>query len=312
THECGALCGADLAHAIGNVALDLDRDEIDFAVWCSYKYLNGGPGAVGGLFVRSPSPKEAPHPALEGWWGHEETTRFLMGPDFRPEEGALGFAVSNVPVLSTTPLHAALPLFDRYPFAQLVEKRESLIDYTLSRLMDLELPGLSCITPLDPGAHGAQLSFMIGPNRPRGEPLIRALAACGVIADWREPHILRVAFHPLYNGFQDAERLVQGLPGSSVPANESRLARVRGVGQGGWIPARVSALQLQSQTLIHGLCRTDVPPARAAAPHHPRFHGSRPRHSRPLSCAPSGSRRLCRDLAADDGIHGRPHAGYGR
>ncbi|EQD71818.1 Kynureninase [mine drainage metagenome] len=211
THECGALCGADLAHAIGNVALDLDRDEIDFAVWCSYKYLNGGPGAVGGLFVRSPSPKEAPHPALEGWWGHEETTRFLMGPDFRPEEGALGFAVSNVPVLSTTPLHAALPLFDRYPFAQLVEKRESLIDYTLSRLMDLELPGLSCITPLDPGAHGAQLSFMIGPNRPRGEPLIRALAACGVIADWREPHILRVAFHPLYNGFQDAERLVQGL-----------------------------------------------------------------------------------------------------
>ena len=210
-HEVGALCGSDLAHAIGNVALALDRDEVDFAVWCSYKYLNGGPGAVGGLFVRTALPDGQSHPALQGWWGHEEKTRFLMGPDFRPESGALGFAVSNVPILSTAPLHAALPLFDLHPFTALADKREALIGYTIDRLKTLALPGLSCITPLGAGEHGAQLSFALGKGWPWGEPLIRSLAETGVIADWREPEILRVAFHPLYNGFADAERLIEGL-----------------------------------------------------------------------------------------------------
>lgn len=210
-HASGVPCGVDLAHAIGNVPLALNQDEIDFAVWCSYKYLNGGPGAVGGLYVRQDPSGATPDPALKGWWGHEEKTRFLMGADFSPEEGALGFAVSNVPVLATTPLHAALALFDAHPLDRLIEKREALIGHALHRLGALGLPGLSVITPLTREAHGGQLSFSVGPDWPRGTVLIEALARCGVIADWREPAILRVAFHPLYNSFEDAERLVEGL-----------------------------------------------------------------------------------------------------
>ncbi len=213
THAQGACFGTDLAHAIGNVPLALDRDEVDFAVWCSYKYLNGGPGAVGGLFVRAPDPQAAPHPALQGWWGHEEQTRFRMGPVFTPEAGALGFALSNVPVFSTAPLGATLPLFEEHPFARLVERREALIRSTMDRLEALALPGITCITPMGEGEHGAQLSFAIGPIWPRGEELIRDLASRGIIADWREPHILRLAFHPLYNGLDDADRLVEGLAG---------------------------------------------------------------------------------------------------
>jgi kynureninase len=205
-HAVGAPFGVDLAHAIGNVPLALDRDGVDFAVWCSYKYLNGGPGAVGGLHVRAATPDGAPEPMLTGWWGHEETTRFLMGPDFRREAGALGFAVSNVPVLATAPLWATLPLFSEYPMQRLAARREAVITFLEGRLAARPVAGLSCITPEAAAERGAQLSFRVGPPLPEGADLIRALGAFGIVGDWREPNIHRIAFAPLYNGFEDAVR----------------------------------------------------------------------------------------------------------
>ncbi len=206
THAVGASFGVDLAHAIGNVPLALDRDGVDFAVWCSYKYLNGGPGAVGGLYVRANPVEGVPPPMLAGWWGHEEKTRFLMGPDFQPEAGALGFAVSNVPVLATAPLWATLPLFAQYTLDALIARREAVIAFLGERLARRPVAGLECMSPEDPLERGAQLSFRVGPPLPAGADFIRALKSLGVIGDWREPGIHRIAFAPLYNGFQDAVR----------------------------------------------------------------------------------------------------------
>lgn len=206
THAVGASFGVDLAHAIGNVPLALDREGVDFAVWCSYKYLNGGPGAVGGLYVRADPVDGVPPPMLAGWWGHEEKTRFLMGPDFQPEAGALGFAVSNVPVLATAPLWATLPLFAEHSLDRLITRREAVIAFLREQLSLQPVAGLECITPEEPLERGAQLSFRVSPPLPEGADFIRALGSLGVVGDWREPRIHRIAFAPLYNGFTDAVR----------------------------------------------------------------------------------------------------------
>ncbi len=210
-HAVGASFGVDLAHAIGNVPLALDREGVDFAVWCSYKYLNGGPGAVGGLYVRADPVAGVPPPMLAGWWGHEEKTRFLMGPDFHPEEGALGFAVSNVPVLATAPLRATLPLFAECTLERLIARREAVIGFLKERLDLRPVAGLECVSPEDAHERGGQLSFRVGPPLPQGADFIRALRSLGVLGDWREPGIHRIAFAPLYNGFGDAMRWHEAL-----------------------------------------------------------------------------------------------------
>jgi kynureninase len=214
-HKVGCIAGFDLAHSVGNVPLALHDDEVDFAVWCSYKYLNAGPGAIGGAFVHERHANTRPR--LSGWWGHDPGTRFEMKPDFRPAAGAEGWAVSNPPVLSTAPLIASLSIFQEAGLDRLRAKSIELTGY-LEFLLDRLGSDVKVISPRDPPARGAQLSFrIVGPGR--GAKVFAWLGAHGVACDWREPDVIRAAPVPLYNGFEDvfrfAERLAQALSEAS-------------------------------------------------------------------------------------------------
>jgi len=209
-HRAGCVAGFDLAHSIGNVPHALHDIEADFAVWCSYKYLNAGPGAIGGCFVHERH--ERPH--LAGWWGHEAATRFRMGPEFHAAPGAAGWQISNPPILSAAPLIAALAVFREAGLQRLRQKSLALTGY-LEWLLDRLAPEVQLITPRAPDSRGCQLSIrVIGPSG-RGRRVFDALTAAGVIGDWREPDTIRLAPVPLYNGFTDvfrgAEALAQAL-----------------------------------------------------------------------------------------------------
>jgi kynureninase len=201
-HRQGCLVGLDLAHAAGNVPLRLHEWGVDFAVWCSYKYLNGGPGAIGGGFVHEQHGRNASLPRLAGWWGNDPATRFRMQlqADFVPKEGADGWQVSNPPVLAMAPLRASLALFDSAGIDALRTKSERLTTYLLY-LLD-QIPGacFEVATPRDPAQRGSQLSLVIH-KRPR--ELVKALEAAGIVCDFREPNIVRVAAAPLYNTYHD-------------------------------------------------------------------------------------------------------------
>ena len=203
-HAAGACCGFDLAHAIGNMPLALHDSGADFAVWCSYKYLNAGPGATGGAFVHARH-QRAGLPGLAGWWGHDPATRFRMGPGFVPAAGAAGWQVSNPPILSTAPLLASLPLFEAAGMAALRTKSEAM---TALLLEGLEACGgkITSITPREAARRGCQLSLRVRAGREAGRELFDSLVAQGVVADWREPDILRVAPVPLYNTFGEVAR----------------------------------------------------------------------------------------------------------
>lgn len=207
THRAGARCGIDLAHSIGNLPLHLHDAEVDFAVWCSYKYLNAGPGAIGGAFVHSRHARSA-LPGLAGWWGHDPQTRFLMEPAFAPSSGAAGWQVSNPPILSTAPLLASLRLFDAAGIAALRSK--SLAMHALLRTaIETQLgEALACVTPAEDARHGCQLSLRVNRGRESGRVVFERLTQLGVVADWREPDILRVAPAPLYNSFADVAAFV--------------------------------------------------------------------------------------------------------
>lgn len=216
-HRAGCLAGFDLAHAIGNVPLALHAADADFAVWCSYKYLNAGPGAIGGCFVHERHGGEPGAPRLAGWWGHDPATRFDMRPQFRPARGAAGWQVSNPPILSAAPLLPSLRLFESAGIGRLREKSESLTAFLESLLEPLPL---ELVTPRDPHSRGAQLSLRIRAREvpagaaepaPHGRSLIRRLSAAGIVCDWREPDILRVAPAPLYNSFVDVFRFAERL-----------------------------------------------------------------------------------------------------
>ncbi len=199
-HDC--LIGLDLAHAAGNVPLRLHDWGVDFAVWCSYKYLNGGPGAVGGCFIHENHGHNPDLPRLAGWWGNDPATRFRMHlePTFTPKPGADGWQVSNPPILAMAPLRASLALFDAAGMEALRAKSERLTGY-LEYLLDRLPPGrCEQVTPRDPLRRGAQLSLLIR-DRPRG--LVEKLAAAGVVCDFREPNVVRAAPAPLYNGYHD-------------------------------------------------------------------------------------------------------------
>jgi kynureninase len=205
-HRAGCVAGFDLAHAIGNVPLALHEIEADFAVWCSYKYLNAGPGAIGGCFVHERH--ERPH--LAGWWGHEAATRFRMGPEFNAAPGAAGWQVSNPPILSAAPLIASLALFAQADLQRLRQKSLALTGY-LEYLLDRLAPDVELITPRAADARGCQLSVRIAGREGRGQRVFEALTAQGAIGDWREPDTIRLAPVPLYNSFADVFRGAQAL-----------------------------------------------------------------------------------------------------
>ncbi|HEY8519783.1 MAG TPA: kynureninase [Gammaproteobacteria bacterium] len=207
----GCRIGFDLAHAVGNVPLALHRSGADFAVWCSYKYLNAGPGAVGGCFVHERAAAEAGLPRLAGWWGHVPERRFAADREFRPMAGAAAWQLSNPPILSLAPLAASLALFEEAGLERLRAKSERLTRY-LEFLLEAKLPGrVEVLTPAEPQRRGCQLSLRIVPAPRDGRELARRLRAAGVVGDWREPDVLRLAPVPLYNRFRDVYDAVQAL-----------------------------------------------------------------------------------------------------
>jgi len=186
--------------------LQLHEAQVDFAVWCSYKYLNAGPGAIGGAFVHSRH-KRSELPGLAGWWGHDPATRFLMGPAFAPANGAAGWQVSNPPILSTAPLLASLQLFDAAGMPALRSKSLALHAMLREEISARLGDRVAFVTPAEDLRHGCQLSMRIR----QGRDVLDRLTALGVVADWREPDILRVAPAPLYNSFADIAAFVNRL-----------------------------------------------------------------------------------------------------
>ena len=199
----GANVGIDLAHAIGNTPLQLHDWNPDFAVWCSYKYLNAGPGAVGGCFVHERHARNFKLPRFAGWWGHNKAERFLYDPKFDPIAGAQGWQISNPPIMSTAPLLASLQIFQRAGMAALRAKSIALTGF-MQKLIEERLPNLvEIITPRPPEQRGCQLSLRIARPAAEAKRCQEALTAAGVIGDWREPDVLRLAPIPLYNSFAD-------------------------------------------------------------------------------------------------------------
>jgi kynureninase len=202
-HRAGAAIGLDLAHGIGNTLLDLHEWNVDFAVWCSYKYLNAGPGAIGGCFVHERHARSVDLPRFAGWWGHDPVLRFQMGPEWRPIPGAQGWQISNPSVLSAAPLLASLEIFQRAGIRRLREKSITLTGY-LQRLIETLLPGLvDIITPSAASERGCQLSVRIARSPAAAKRCHDLLTSAGVVADWREPDVLRLAPVPLYNSYSD-------------------------------------------------------------------------------------------------------------
>lgn len=209
-HRHGCTVGFDLAHAVGNLPLQLHDSGADFAIWCSYKYLNSGPGAVGGAFVHERHARAA-LPRFAGWWGHDKSSRFLMGPEFVPTPGADGWQLSNPPILALAPLRVSLEIFHRAGMARLREKSLKLTGY-LEWLVQSQLADvLDVVTPADPARRGAQLSIRVLGGRERGRALFEHLMEHGVIGDWREPDVIRISPAPLYNRHADCLRFAEAV-----------------------------------------------------------------------------------------------------
>lgn len=207
-HRAGAQAGFDLAHAIGNVPLKLHRDQVDFAVWCSYKYLNSGPGGIAGAFVHEKHGKNVKLKRFAGWWGHNEKERFKMKKGFKPMVGADGWQLSNFPVFSGAAHLASLELFQQAGIKSLRKKSILLTGYLefLLKQIDPTQTMITILTPADPEARGCQLSIVV---KDEGKKVFQALTKAGVMADWREPNAIRVAPVPLYNSYQDVFEFVQ-------------------------------------------------------------------------------------------------------
>ena len=199
-HAQGCVVGFDMAHAAGNLQLRLHDWGVDFAVWCSYKYLNGGPGCVAGCFVHERQAQNQALPRFAGWWGHDKGSRFQMPSQFQPIAGAEGWQLSNPSILSMAVLRASMEIFDEATMPRLRAKSESLTAYLEFLLGRQPRENFAILTPPQPSQRGAQLSLQI---KKGGRALCDRLAQQGVICDWREPDILRVAPVPLYNSFLD-------------------------------------------------------------------------------------------------------------
>jgi kynureninase len=204
-HQVGAIVGFDLAHAAGNINLKLHDWGVDFAAWCGYKYLNSSPGGVSGMFVHERHAYKPELPRFAGWWGYDKDTRFLMEPGFNPMKGAEGWQLSNAPVLGMAAHLASLEIFDEAGMDRIGAKRDLMtayLEYVINDISERNKDRVSfeLITPRDKTKRGAQLSIMA---KGQGKALFDALADEGVVADWREPNVIRVAPAPLYNSFED-------------------------------------------------------------------------------------------------------------
>ena len=210
-HAVGAYVGFDLAHAAGNLALTLHDWDVDFACWCTYKYLNSGPGGTSGVFVHERFAHRPDLVRLAGWWGHDASVRFQMKKGFRPMPGAAGWQLSNAQIFPMAIHRASLEIVDRAGgMAALRRKSEQLTAFleTQIRALGLSANQLEIITPTDPAQRGCQLSVLV---HERGRALFEFLAAQGIIADWREPNVIRLAPVPLYNSFVDVARVGKAL-----------------------------------------------------------------------------------------------------
>lgn len=203
-HEVGAYCGFDLAHAAGNIQLSLHDWNVDFACWCSYKYLNSGPGGVSGVFIHEKHASDKKFPRLAGWWGHDKSSRFKMERNFDPMATAEGWQLSNAPVLSMSAHKASLEVFEEAGFEHLLEKSAMLSSYLFFVLDEINASQpekiIEIITPREKERHGCQVSMLM---LKRGKEIFDALKNESVIADWREPNVIRIAPVPLYNNFTD-------------------------------------------------------------------------------------------------------------
>jgi kynureninase len=208
THQAGAYAAFDLAHAVGNVPLNLHKDNVDFAVWCSYKYLNSGPGGVAGAFVHERHAHSFELPRFSGWWGHHEGERFQMKKGFKPMPGVDGWQLSNFPVLSGAAHLASLEIFGQAGMKALRKKSESLTGYLEFLLKQIDPSGnhFTILTPANPQERGCQLSIFMKKN---GKKVFDQLTQHHVIADWREPNVIRVAPVPLYNTFEEVYQFTE-------------------------------------------------------------------------------------------------------
>ena len=209
-HAKGCVVGFDLAHAAGNLPLALHDSGADFAAWCSYKYLNSGPGAVSGAFVHERH-ANSDRPRFAGWWGHDQASRFKMGPQFEPTPGADGWQLSNPPILALAPLRVSLELFSRAGLPALRAKSEKLTAYLEAQVLARLANVLEIVTPAQPERRGCQLSLRVRGGRDRGRALFDYLVAQGIVGDWREPDVIRISPVPLYNTFADVQRFTSAV-----------------------------------------------------------------------------------------------------
>jgi kynureninase len=224
-HKAGALAGFDLAHATGNVPLQLHDWNVDFAAWCSYKYLNAGPGAVGGAFVHDRHSENADLPRFAGWWGNDPETRFTMPLDFIPRKGADGWQLSNAPVFSMAALRASMELFDEAGMDRLSKKSKLLTGYlaNIIELINKQTEGINHINIITPEIdRGCQLSLVLQKN---GKLIHDYITEHGVISDWRHPDVIRVAPAPLYNSFNDVYQFGQLLTAAITFTKKETLSK---------------------------------------------------------------------------------------
>lgn len=211
-HQAGAKAGFDLAHAAANVPLELHDWDVDFACWCSYKYMNSGPGGVAGIYVHEKYSKQKDIARFEGWWGNDAQSRFLMKPEFEPMAGAAAWQLSNAPVFTMACHRAALDIFDKTSMQDLRQKSRKLTGYLAFLLEEIRTQygkdSLQIITPHNEEERGAQLSLVF-PHK--GKEVFENISKAGIIADWREPNVMRIAPVPLYNSFEDVYRFANEL-----------------------------------------------------------------------------------------------------
>ena len=210
SHDKGAYCGFDLAHAAGNIELKLHEWDVDFACWCTYKYLNSGPGGISGAFIHERNGLDKSTPRLAGWWGYDKSKRFEMAEGFQPIEGAEGWQLSNAPVFAMAPHLASLEQFSRIGMKALCEKSAQLtayLEFEVERISDGLTSGrLEIITPKAAKERGCQLSIVA---HGYGKSLFDHLNKEAVISDWREPNVIRMAPVPMYNSFEDIYRFAE-------------------------------------------------------------------------------------------------------
>ena len=219
----GATVGWDLAHAAGNIQLELHDWKVDFACWCSYKYMNSGPGHASGFFVHQKHHNNKELHRFAGWWGHNKERRFKMEPDFDPVQGADGWQISNLPILSLAPYLASVSLFDEIGMEALVKKRDKITSYLEFILHEIDKEvdsSFEIITPANPLERASQLSvFLHG----EGRSLFDYLMQNGVVTDWREPNVIRLAPVPLYCSFEDMYHFGQILKAGILAKNNVSL-----------------------------------------------------------------------------------------